>query len=153
MGLDIIQSTIVWILIIGTLTFIFRKRIARAFKIIPLPNILLYFLVATIYTIIEENINCPPTQLGGCQLIPITVLFFLILLIFHFIIIKIFRIKNFYLAISIFGIIGWINEFLLGSHKTILWSAPNITLLMTPWVFLTYAIIVIIPTTLLIDMN
>jgi hypothetical protein len=69
----------------------------------------------------------------------------------HLTILKIFRIKNHYLGILIFGLIGWIAEFGLGSYKEILWSSPAVTILMSIWTILTYSVIVIIPVTILLD--
>ena len=147
MGLNLIWSTIVWILIIGGISFLFRKKIAKIVRIIPLPRFLLFLIVGTFFAIIEENINCPPE---GCSLIPITIPIFFIFLLVLLIIIKIFKIKNFYLASLIFGVIGWTAEFLLGSHKEVLWSSPAVTIVMSIWTVLTYSVIVIIPLTIIL---
>jgi len=148
MGLNLIWSTVVWIFVIGGFTLFFRKRISKITSFIPLPRWIMYLLIGMVFATIEENINCPPSELGGCSFFPFTLVFFFMFLLLHLLLLKFTRIKNFYLAIFIFGGIGWCTEFLLGSSKQVLWSSPGITLLMTFWVILTYAIIVIIPATL-----
>lgn len=147
MGLNLIWSTIVWIVLIGGLSFYFRKRITEIISKIPLPLFLLFLIVGTFYSIIEENINCPPT---GCVLIPFTIPIFFIFLVIHLAILKLLRVKNFYIGILIFGLLGWADEFLLGNSKAILWSSPQIFLLMTVWTILTYSVIVVVPVTILL---
>ena len=66
-----------------------------------------------------------------------------------FVITKLFKIRSVYKAALIFGIIGWIAEFLLGSYKEVLWSSPAVTAIMSIWTILTYAVIVIVPLTIL----
>ncbi len=146
MGLNLIGSTIVWIIIIGGISFAFKKKIAKIFSKIPLPKFLLFLVIGIFYSLIEENINCPPT---GCTLIPWTIPIFIAFILIHFGILTIFRIKNFYLGVLIFGLMGWIAEFMFGSHKEILWSSPIVTSLMSVWTILTYSIIIIVPVTIL----
>ena len=146
MGFDLISSTIVWIFAIGSISFVFRKRIAGMIKRIPLPKFLLFFAAGIAYSIIEENINCPPT---GCMPLPPTIPIFFAFLITLFVITKLFKIRSVYKAALIFGIIGWIAEFLLGSYKEVLWSSPAVTAIMSIWTILTYAVIVIVPLTIL----
>ena len=148
MGLDLIGSTIVWIILIGVISFFFRKKISMFIKKVPLPNFLLFLLGGTVFSIIEENINCPST---GCTLIPFTIPIFILFLIIHLGILKIFRIKNFYLGVLVFGLIGWVAEFILGSYKEILWSSPIVTIIISVWTILTYSVIVIIPVTILLE--
>jgi len=145
--MNLISSTIIWIIIIGGISFRFRKKIAKIVKKIPLPKSLLFLIVGTIYSIIEENINCPPT---GCALIPFTIPIFFVFLLILLGIVKVFKIKKFWLGILIFGLIGWIVEFTLGSYKEVLWSSPAVTILMSIWTILTYCVIVIIPLTILL---
>ncbi len=148
MGLDLIGSTIVWIMLIGGISFLFRKKISSFIRKIPLPNSLLFLIVGTVYSIFEENINCPP---AGCVLIPFTIPIFILFLMIHLIILKISRIKNFYHGVLIFGLIGWVAEFALGSHKEVLWSSPIVAIIMSIWTIFTYSIIVIIPVTILLE--
>lgn len=144
-------QTILWIFLVGGITFFFRKKIASIFKVIPLPRFILYLIVGVLFSILEENINCPPT---GCELVPPTIPIFAAFLVIHLIIIsvlKLFKVRSFYLAISIFGLMGWAAEFLLGSHQGILWSSPAVTIIMSVWTFVTYAIIVIVPSTIFLE--
>lgn len=147
MGLDIIASTIVWIFIIGSLLLIFRNKISKLLIKVKLPGWFLFLLTGTLFSIIEENINCPPT---GCVLIPWTIPIFIVFLIVHLGILKIFRVKNFYLGVIIFGLIGWISEFILGANKETLWSSPLMVAVFTLWVILTYSVVVIIPVSVLL---
>ncbi len=147
MRFNLISSTILWIIIIGGITLVKREKIAGLINKIQLPKFWLFLLSGIFYSIIEENINCPPT---GCSLIPITIIFFTIFLLILFGLIKLLKIKKSKTAILIFGLIGWIVEFFLGSYKAVLWSAPVVTILMSVWTFLTYAVIAIVPATILL---
>jgi len=69
----------------------------------------------------------------------------------HLIIIKVLRIQFFTIAVLIFGLMGWVGEFIFGHHKEILWSSPGLTIFMTFWVIATYGVIVIVPVTILLD--
>ncbi|MEA1925344.1 MAG: hypothetical protein U9M95_05680 [Candidatus Altiarchaeota archaeon] len=142
----LVASAILWIVLVGGLSFLFRGGISSFILKIPFPKSLLFLVTGTIYSIIEENINCPPT---GCEIIPWTIPIFVIFLIIHLSILKIFRIKNYKIAIFIFGIIGWISEFIFGSYKEWLWSSPAVTILMSIWCFFTFSVIVIVPVTIL----
>lgn len=146
--MNLIISTILWIALIGGLSFKLKKEIAGFIKKIPLSKFWLFLISGISYSIIEENINCPPS---GCALIPLTIPIFILFLMILFGIIKIFKIKNFYLAVLIFGIIGWISEFVFGYHKEILWSSGGVVILMSIWVILTYIVIAIIPVAILSD--
>ena len=148
MVLGLIVSTILWIVLIGGLSFLFRGELSSFLLKIPLPKILLFLVTGTIYSIIEENINCPPT---GCEIIPWTIPIFVIFLVIHLSILKIFRIKNYNTGLLIFGLIGWISEFIFGSYKDFLWSSPTITVLMSIWCFFTYSVIVVVPVTILLE--
>ena len=128
--------------------FLVQEEDFNFFKKIPLPNFLLFLFVGTIYSVIEENINCPPT---GCTLLPSTIPVFLVFLIIHFGVLKILRTKKFYVGVLIFGFMGWTAEFLLGSHKETLWLSPIVTILMSFWTILTYSVIVIVPLTIFLE--
>ncbi len=147
MGLDLFGSTIVWMIIIGGLSFKFRKEIAKKIKIIPLPDFLLFMIVGTIYSIVEQNINCPSV---GCTLFPITIPIFVGFLLLLLGIVKMFDIDKVYIGIIIFGMVGWVAEFLMGGHMGIMWSSPEITALVSVWAVLTYSVIAIIPLTILL---
>ena len=148
MALGLIASTVVWIMSIGGASFLFRKKISNLIKKIPLPNFLLFLIIGTLYSVIEENINCPPT---GCTLIPFTIPIFFAFLVIYLILLKMLSIKNFYLGILIFGLMGWAAEFIFGSYRETLWSSPIVTILMSIWTILTYSIIVILPVTILLE--
>lgn len=145
MGLDLIGSNIVWIMTIGGLSFFSRREIANFVAKTNLPIFWLFMLVGIIYSTVEENINCPP---GGCFPIPPTIPIFFIFLVAHFLVLKIFKVKSFYLGILIFGLFGWVAEFFFGTYKEVLWSSPIIFLTMSIWTIITYAIVVIIPVTI-----
>lgn len=146
--MDLLISTIVFILMVGGISVALRKGIAKAFCRIPLPKWVLFLLAGTIYSILEENINCPPS---GCTLIPWTIPLFFAFLIIHLGILKFLKLRNFFIGVLIFGLIGWVVEFLMGSSAQILWSNPLVTALMTLWTLLTYSIIAIVPVTILLE--
>lgn len=145
MGLTLPYSTLVWVIITGFILLKFRLKISGLISKLPLPTFFLYLISGMFFSTIEENINCPPE---GCSLFPLTLIAFFIYLLLHYLILKVFKIKKFYSALLIFGFFGWIVEFLFGADVGILWSNPLVTIIMTPWVIITYDIIVIIPTTI-----
>ncbi|MGV8142718.1 MAG: hypothetical protein ACP5NS_03730 [Candidatus Pacearchaeota archaeon] len=150
MGLNIIASTFVWIFLIGGFTLFLRKKICTAFTNVSNHRFILFILMAMIYSFFEEHINCPPT---GCTLFPPTLIVFFVMIIIHYLLLLLFKVKNFYLGVLLFGIMGWISEFVFGAHTQILWSSPSITILFTLWTILTYCVIVIIPVTIFLSKN
>ena len=86
-------------------------------------------------------------------MIPFTIPIFFVFLLILYGIIKLCRIKRFYIAIMIFGIMGWITEFFLGSYKEILWSSPVIAVSMSVFTILTYSVIVVVPLSILLENN
>ena len=146
MGLNIFQATLVWIIIIGWLTLRFRAKIARLFLRLHWPRWVLYFVSGFLFVMVEEYINCPP---NGCSIIPSTWWVFLGLLIVHFTILKIFRVKRFYLAVLIYGLQGLIIELFFGASRTLIWSSILTTAIIIPWTVVTYGIMVLVPVTIL----
>src|SRR3989344_6189858 len=135
MPFTFVTSTLTWIILIGGLTFIFRKKISAILLKTKIPKAVLFLLSAVIYIIIEENINCPPT---GCSIIPPTLLPFSIMTLIIFAIILLFKINKFWVSLSLFGVWCWVSEFIWGAHKEFLWASASRILLWTIWVILTY---------------
>ena len=148
MGLNIFQSTVVWIFIIGYASLRYRHDLSRFFQKMPLPAWIVFLIVGTLFSILEESINCPPS---GCALLPPTIPIFFGFLLINLGAMKLFRVRNFTVGILIMGLIGWLAEFLLGASQEVLWSDPLITAIMTVWVFATYSIIAIVPVTIFLD--
>lgn len=149
--MDLILSTIIWIFLIGSFSFHFREKISEKILLLnknKIPTWILFLIVGTVYATIEENINCPP---WGCELFPITIFIFFVFMIILLAIVRLTKTKNYYAILFGFGLIGWIAEFILGSYAATLWSDPTVTIIMTFWTILTYSVVVIIPTAILLN--
>jgi len=140
----IINSTVVWIIICGVLIFLLRRFLVK--KSYNLKVRWLWFLISGfIFLLIEENINAPPS---GPSFFPYTMPPLILSILILLAVIKMFRIKSQALAVLIYGFLGWFMEFFI-FYNPDLWATFWGYLAISVFAFLTYAVIIIIPVTLL----
>lgn len=131
-----------------------RHSIAVFFNFKSIPEIFTIIISLLPFMIFEENINCFPVEAGGCQLIHVTYPFLILAVITIYIIVKIFKLKNFWSIITLFSGLGVIWETTVGISASAFWALPPFwILLFTVWIWLSYAILFLIPVTLQLDRN
>lgn len=102
--------------------------------------------------VFEENINCFPEEAGGCQLFPITYPFLIAAIIIVYLIVRKFRLKSFWKIITIASLIGVVWETTIGVAAAAFWALPPLWIIIfIAWIWLSYAILFLIPVTLQLD--
>ena len=132
--------------------FLIRNRysIASWFLKFPVSNSIALFLLSSLpFMIFEESINCLPPEMGGCALLPITLPFLLITLVILLFVIRKFKLKRFWVIITVFSVLGVIWEITVGVSGAAFLALPPIWFaIISLWVWLSYTFIAIIPLTL-----
>ncbi len=139
MHLTLTEVFLYWIVGAGALSLWGRKWIASLAHAIPLPRILIYYLLLLPLVLAEEALTCEVSYLPCITVtLPAFALLFLILY-------GIDSIHDFSpISLSVlFGAMGWINEFIfVGRIHT--YSLIQ-TLALSPLTFLIYFVLAIIP--------
>jgi len=117
MALNFYIAVLLIAVIGNVLSLIFRKKLAKNIMGRTDKIFLWYLLTALILIIIEEGINCSPSQ-GCLPWITIPILFIYVL-IFGFVI-KMIPVRSVFLATLLFSIIGLVLEFFVYGNKEIL---------------------------------
>tara|TARA_Y100000310_G_scaffold341966_1_gene443112 strand:+ start:2407 stop:2865 length:459 start_codon:yes stop_codon:yes gene_type:complete len=142
--LDILILSLTFILIIK-----YREKIAKLFKKIPLSKFPVYLISSIPFMIFEENINCAPS---GCVLIPWTIPFLLLFVLVLGLIVRRLKPKSLKYPLIGFLIFGILWEVLIGGLRNQLTIiGPALYSFMIFWVALSYAYIVIVPLTILLN--
>jgi hypothetical protein len=128
-----------WVVGFGFLFLLVRDKTASFFHRVKAPLLLRYYLILTPVALVEEAFTIQNPYFWG--ILPIMISFYIYYLVI-FIIQKTTRVH--WLAMCLInGLLGWINEFLLGGmiHKV-----PGLALLvMSPLCILIYAVMTILP--------
>ncbi|MCK5615679.1 hypothetical protein KAR91_78165 [Candidatus Pacearchaeota archaeon] len=137
--LTLTQVFLIWVLGFGIISMISKEKIVNIFKKSKLPTILNYYIILTPLVLIEEALTCE-TPFFSC--IKVTLIaFYLFFLILYFIQ-KTFKLG--YIKTSIiFGLIGWVNEFIIVGRINVL-TPPQI-ILFTVLGILIYSVLAILP--------
>jgi hypothetical protein len=131
------------------LSLVFRKKLAKLIQRIKLPKWLLYFITAAILIIPEEQIDCQKTWCGRI-LIPPTLLPLLLFMFFLFVGVKLLHAKTASKPTIIFSILGIAFEKTFGGLAGVPLT-PFIVLFFMPYVGIGYALITLIPLTVLLE--
>ncbi len=147
---DLLSSTVFFTLFIGGLMLWKKKEIRAALLATGVPKEALFFLAAFAMVVLEENVNCPR---DGCALLPWTLAPFALLCIVEFAAVKIAKIKDWHVAVALFGAMGWFAEFGPGgSWASELWALPlPVLAVMSALAFLIYAAIILVPAYVLVE--
>ncbi|MFH1586693.1 MAG: hypothetical protein ABID38_02460 [Candidatus Diapherotrites archaeon] len=141
---DVVILSITFILIVK-----FRKEISKLFMVLPLPKFLIYLISSLPFMLFEENINCLPT---GCELIPWTIPFLLLFVLVLGLIIRHLKLKNMIFPLIGFTIFGILFEMIIGGLRDQLSViGPMAYIFFIFWVGLSYAYLVIVPLTILLE--
>lgn len=139
MDLTLMQVFILWIVGVGSISYYIKDTIARVFSQSKLPRIVAYYSIATPLILIEEFLTCETPFFTCIQTtLPAFYIFFLILFG-----IQIFFNLSYLRSSIIFGMLGWVNEFIFVGRIYEL-SIPHIVLF-TILVIPIYAIVALIP--------
>jgi len=134
------QVILIWIVGFGTLSYLSRKRVAEVFLKSRLPRIVNYYIILTPLVLVEEYLTCEIQPYLSC--IQVTLIAFYILFILPYFIQRFIKLS--YARTSIlFGLIGWVNEFLVVGR---IYKLPvPITILFSVLVVPIYGVLAILP--------
>lgn len=126
-----------------------RHAIARFFDFKKIPTLFAVVISLLPFMFFEENINCFPPEAGGCQFFPITYPFLILAVIIVYKVVKVFNLKSFWRIITVSSIVGVLWETTVGVSAAAFWALPPLWIvLLAAWVWLSYAILFVIPVTL-----
>lgn len=129
-----------------------RHAIAELFNFKWMPEIFAVVISLLPFMVFEENINCFPEEAGGCQLFPITYPFLIAAIIIVYLIVRKFRLKSFWKIITIASLVGVVWEITIGVAAAAFWALPPLWIIIfIAWIWLSYAILFLIPVTLQLD--
>jgi len=131
---------LIWIVGFGTLSYMLREKVAGILLRSKLPSIVNYYIILTPLVLIEEFLTCEIQPYLSC--IRVTLIAFYILFIPLYFIQRFTRIGHVGMSV-LFGLIGWLNEFILVGRIHEL-SLP-IIILFTALVIPIYAVLAILP--------
>lgn len=130
---------LVWVVGIGTGSILLKQRIASLARLIPLPCLVMYGIIATPLILLEEALTIEVPYFWG--VLPRLAAFYILFLPLY--IIQRFTKCSYITASLLFGIGGWINEFLLVG-RIHLWTGL-VLWLMSLFCFLIYAVLALLP--------
>lgn len=136
---------LIWVIGFGGLSLFVKDKLALKLLKIKLPTILTYLLIATPLILVEEFLTCE-TSYFSC--ITFTYPAFLLMFLILFAFIKVFKL-TLWPAVSVFGLMGWINEFILVGRIDDMSGA--VLLIMSVLAFLIYFVLAIIPVAYLVQ--
>lgn len=141
---DLVVIFIVWILGGGVLSLFLRQRIAEWLQNhATFPRVINFYILLTPLVLVEEYLTCE-VPYGQCLFITVPAFYFLFAVLY---VIQTRWALSWLHATILFGIVGWIDEFLLVGR--LFAYPPTIVMIITPLTFFIYAVLAIIPTTYL----
>ena len=139
-GIDIFVLSSVFVL-----SIFWRKKIATWMKNIPLPLFLIYLISSLPFIVFEEFINC-------IECFPFTIIWLLFFVFVLGVLVRISGSKRMLLITLGFSAFGVLFEVFLGrSTAGIDELSPSLLIFMLFWIGLSYAFLVIVPLTVLIN--
>ena len=127
--------------------FRYRHTLARAHMRLHINPLVLALLSSLPFMLFEENINCLPS---GCVLVPVTIPFLLLYLFLFFGMLRLFRIRQFWIALTLFSTIGLTWEMTIGVSSAAFLALPPLWIFIIGiWTWLSYAFIGVVPLTIL----
>ena len=127
----------------------FRKQLANRIRKFKLPEFAAYLLAAILLIIFEEHINCQPSWCGQI-IIPPTLPILLIEVVIVGLLTRLIKIKRIFFPVLFYSAFGVTFELLIGGLKGISATGALFGLFMIIWTGMSYALLVILPLTIII---
>ena len=140
---------LVWVVGFGAFSLLSKEKVCAAVGRLNLSKPVSFAIIAVPLILVEEYLTAEGPYLSTIAItIPAFLFFFLIL----YAIIRAFKLR-YRGAAAVYGVLGWINEFLIVGRLRTLSSSISVLLLMSILAFLIYAVLALLPTYYITDWN